>query len=86
MPYIDKAERRALQLDSIAEEITSPGMLNYAITRLADQYLRRDPLSYTRINEIMGVLACAQQEFYRRVATPYEEGKLKANGDVYGKP
>ena len=85
MPYIDNDERNTLQLEPIANAITSPGMLNYAITYLADHYLRREPLNYARINEVIGVLACAQQEFYRRVAVPYEDEKMRSNGDVFGR-
>jgi hypothetical protein len=30
----------------------------------------------------MGVLACIQEEFYRKVVVPYEEKKIKENGLV----
>ena len=30
-----------------------------------------------------GALRCAQMEFYRRVAAPYEDKKIQENGDVY---
>jgi hypothetical protein len=39
--------------------------------------------NYKHINEIIGVLECAKQEFYRRVAAPYEDTKIQENGDVY---
>ena len=48
-----------------------------------DQYLEDHGLSYTTIAECMGALSCAQAEFYRRVAVPYEDQKIKAAGDVY---
>jgi hypothetical protein len=32
---------------------------------------------------VMGALVCAMLEFYRRRAVPYEEGKIKLNGDAY---
>jgi len=31
----------------------------------------------------MGALEGAKLEFYRRVVVPYEEKKMKENGDVY---
>lgn len=32
---------------------------------------------------LLGVVASAQAEFYRRVAVPYEDAKIALNGDVY---
>jgi hypothetical protein len=58
------------------------GELNYLISKEVDEYLTRKGLSYTHINEVMGVLACVQMELYRRVATPYEEEKRGLNGDI----
>lgn len=31
----------------------------------------------------MGVLECVKQEYYRRVAIPYEDQAKERNGDVY---
>ena len=31
----------------------------------------------------MGVLECAKLEAYRRIAVPYEDSKVVANGDLY---
>jgi hypothetical protein len=33
--------------------------------------------------EAIGALECCKLEFYRRVAVPYEDRKIKSNGDVY---
>lgn len=76
MPYIAQETREVM----IKPE--TPGELNYAITKLCVEYLGAD-VSYTRINEIVGVLECAKQEFYRRVAVPLEIEKCNMNGDVY---
>jgi hypothetical protein len=46
-------------------------------------YLRKHGLSYHNINDILGALEGAKLEFYRRVAVPYENGKIQENGDVY---
>ena len=40
-------------------------------------------ISYSRINELIGVLECAKIELYRRIAAPYEDDKSRINGDVY---
>lgn len=41
--------------------------------------------SVSRLNysDIVGVLSCVEQEFYRRIASPYEDLKKEENGDVY---
>jgi len=81
VPYIEPSRRRALHQSQGPD---TAGELNYAITRLCDRYLAiHGGVSYARVNEIVGVLECAKQEFYRRVAGPYEDRKLAANGDVY---
>lgn len=59
------------------------GTLNYLLTQVAIMYVKDEGLSYSSINDVMGAFACAAQEFYRRVAAPYEDTKILANGDVY---
>lgn len=78
MPYI-RADRRPHA--RIAPE--EPGELNYAITRLVDEYLERKGLRYQAINDVVGVLECAKLELYRRVAAGYEDGKIDDNGDAF---
>ena len=79
MPYITPGERHE------PKPVTGgPGDLNYTITRLCDAYIcARGGASYTLLNEVIGVLECAKLELYRRIAAPYEDKKLQANGDVY---
>jgi len=45
-------------------------------------YYNQGP-SYQTINDIIGALEGAKMEFYRRVVVPYEDKKIKDNGDVY---
>lgn len=88
MPYITP-ERRALYdgaLAALSASITgeSPdGDMNYIVTRLLDDWLSKRGLGYTAIAGVVGVLETAKLEFYRRVAAPYEDGKIEVNGDVY---
>lgn len=89
MPYIDETDRLHLRreskrrvIDSIGQLPAGPGELNYMITIIIKQYLGGSP-NYTRINEAIGALECAKLELYRRIAVPYEEEKIKENGDVY---
>lgn len=80
MPYIDATRRK--QLNEGSNAIT-PGELNYLITSLAVWYLRRFGTSYRTMNDILGAIEGAKQEFYRRVVAPYEDTKKSENGDVY---
>lgn len=79
MPYIKQEDKYRVLEDGPS----SPGELNYAITVLCRDYLGLGGVNYTNINTVIGVLECAKQEFYRRVAVPYEDQKIKENGDVY---
>ena len=80
MPYI-APESRAI-LDSGADHPLVPGELNYVITTIISKWLGPTP-NYVEINAAIGVLECAKLELYRRVAAPYEDGKIAENGDVY---
>lgn len=60
----------------------SVGELNFVLTDIVDQYIG-PAVSYDKINAAIGVLECAKQELYRRVAGPYESRKQTENGDVY---
>lgn len=81
MPYISQEDRERinLMLDSI--ESLSPGELNYAITTIILSQLPAKP-SYAQYNEKIGVLECVKQELYRKAVAPYEETKIKENGDI----
>jgi hypothetical protein len=80
MPYIEKSRREAV----VKEGALTAGELNYAITKLCNDYIRAQTgVGYTHVNEVIGVLECAKQEFYRRVVAPYEDSKIMQNGDVY---
>lgn len=78
MPYIDPEKRKQID-DGLTP--TSPGELNYAITRLIHRYLD-GPVCYNDLNEAIGVLECAKLELYRMVAAPYEDRKRRINGPV----
>ena len=82
MPYI-KQDRRNLLLDEDPDPVETVGELNFMITHLCLDYLHKAGLGYDTINDIMGALSSAQAEFYRRVAVPYEDKKIKENGDVF---
>lgn len=85
MPYI-KQDRRVIindHMKRLEQHIKTPGELNYAVSHLCAGLLHEKGTSYTKLNEIIGALECVQLELYRRVAAPYEDIKIKENGDVY---
>ncbi len=82
MPYIDPHRRNTLAPE-IYDSAMTPGELNYQITYLLIEYMGNHGVSYSTINNIMGACEGAKQEFYRRVAVPYEDTKIEENGDVY---
>lgn len=81
MPYIKEYDR---DIDSDSE-IDTPGQLNYLFTKIINDYLKNNGLSYLTINDCIGALEGAKLEFYRRVVAPMEDFKCKTNGDVYSK-
>lgn len=78
MPYIPKSQRQTAM-----EEPLTAGDLNYKLTRIAYNYLKKKGVSYASMNEVIGVLECMKLELYRRIAVPYENWKKEQNGDVY---
>lgn len=81
MPYLTPSEKKALERGTI--EPSTPGHLNYCFTKLALEYIELHGLEYATINDIVGALEGAKLEFYRRVVVPYENTKIKMNGDVF---
>lgn len=79
MPYIRTEDRHRVVMNGPS----NVGELNYAITRLLVEYVEAAGLRYVTINDVLGALEGAKAEFYRRVAAPYEDQKIKENGDVY---
>lgn len=80
MPYIDPQRRIDIQQGS---HPINAGELNYALTTVIKTYLKDKDLRYSTINDIMGALEGAKMEFYERVVRPYENKKIKDNGDCY---
>lgn len=86
MPYIaNKKIRQNIDhhLAFVDEMMYSAGHLNYAMTRLAVNYVKRHKRGYFVFLIVMGTFFCAALEFYRRWVAPYEDEKIKENGDVW---
>ena len=96
MPYIDEEERLELdtQIDNMIlairdnkTNLNNPhdfsnylGRINYCFSRIIYGVMR--DVSYRNIAMVTGVLENIKQEYYRRVAEPYEDIKIRQNGDI----
>lgn len=87
MPYIKKIQRP--ELDSLTMPLIKclqslpveeqDGALNYSVTTIIKKLY---PKRYFHLNRALGVLSAITLELYRRVIGPYEDEKIKENGDV----
>jgi len=84
MPYIKQEDREKFYapLELLNVNITSIGEMNYVITSICHDYLRRSNGKYADHNALIGVLEAAKLEFYRRQVVKYEEQKILENGDL----
>ena len=73
------------------------GVANYLATSVCHYYLKKNGLNYSNIDtiinnlktvsksvpiEYVGTIECVIQELYRTVVGPYEDLKIKDNGDI----
>jgi hypothetical protein len=90
MPYIKQEDKK--RFDSHIEDMVdalsdhgfatpTPGDVNYVISKIIWELFNKNR-SYTIGNNLIGVLECVKQEFYRRQLAPYEDEKIKSNGDI----
>ena len=82
MPYIKKANRGFVAEPRLTQARTS-GELNYHLTVVVIRYLQDHKLSYQTCADIVSALDNCKDEFRRRIQHPYEDKKIKINGDVY---
>lgn len=83
MPYIKQEDREKLdQMLDTDWRPDTPGELNYIITKLVHEYIEEKGTNYKTLNAVVGVLECAKMELYRRIVSPYEDEKIKENGDL----
>lgn len=80
MPYIKKIGRK--QLQTRVQRPQNAGELNFLITDIVGEYLLEHGKSYQTFNDILGALEGAKLEMVRRQLNPYEDAKIKENGDI----
>lgn len=84
--FLDECIENMLRCLTEGNELTEQelcvilGDINYCFTRILARCVNKP--SYNKIAMITGVLENIKQEFYRRVAEPYEQAKILANGDI----
>jgi hypothetical protein len=84
MPYTKQEDRAAIKetINFLQEYIKSKGDLNYAICQLVGVLILRGKISYTTMSEWIDGVHDAETELRRRILEPYEDLKIKENGDV----
>lgn len=86
-PTINALIKELEQLQVDWGPVVTAGNINYAVTRILKHFYgyvdgHDVTTNYAKINNAIGVLSCIQQEYYRKVAAPYEEQKEFENGSV----
>lgn len=86
MPYINRDRQSDFEeLVKMARQqrIDNPGELNYLFSAMVLEFLRQHGFNYTQMNAVVGVYECAKDEFQRQVLHPYENEKMKQNGNIF---
>jgi hypothetical protein len=90
MPYIKQEDRKKFDghIEDIVDALSdhgfaqaTPGNVNYVISNIIWKLFKQNR-SYTHGNNLIGVLECVKQEYYRRQLAEYEDEKIKENGDI----
>ena len=86
MPYIKYCDRERYEQATkglfLLLKDAPPGEINYVLSSIIWGIFDLKK-SYKSANELMGVLECVKQEFYRRKVAPYEDEKKVENGDIW---
>ena len=97
MPYIAQKDRKKLDplINKLADQIIKlakeekydaafAGLLNYVSTSLALKVVRGlfGKIRYWIIATVTGTFKNVADEFYQRIGRPYEDSKIKTEGDV----
>jgi len=89
MPYIKKEDRKVFNdvILKFKKAIESKGSvcagdMNYLFTVMIHAYIKEKGLCYENLNAMVGMLECCKLELTRKVISPYEDKKIRENGDV----
>ena len=82
MPYIKKIDRKKLHPILISmrrHKVKADGDLNYILYKYCKEDVKP---SYNNYKNFIGELRQCATEIERRILAPYEDEKIKENGDV----
>ena len=85
MPYITekrKDELSQLSIKAAGLACQNAGEINYCISTIIANYIIGKGKRYEFMDDCTGALTGAMVEFNRRVVAPYEDQKIKENGDI----
>lgn len=84
MPYIQSKDRQRIDpyIAPLTDTLKTVGDLNYAVTRVALQYLENIGMNYSNFSNLIGTLTLIPMEIWRRIGQPYEYMKQQLNDDL----
>jgi len=81
MPYIDPMRR--VKLIEFKEPPQDSTELTFLFCYLINNYMKFKGEKAKHYIDVMGSLETTKSEVYRRLIAPYEDKKIKQNGDVF---
>lgn len=83
MPYIknDRREEFDHQIQILTNHIMDSGELCYCVYKIMKIQAEKN-MRFQTLSNVVSEVECAKLEFYRRIVAPYEDKKIKENGDV----
>jgi len=92
MPYITQRDKDRFTANAdnngVAEYLSRLGLgefaghLNYLNFKIVRRWIKKNGKKYFAFATIVGTLICCILEIYRRLVAPYEDKKIRENGDV----
>ena len=84
MPYIKKHRKLGIeqQLEQVGPSLEVKGELTYAIFKLGIEYMKYHAENYQNLSDCISAMNDSAAEFRRRFLNPYEDKKIKENGDI----
>ncbi|MBU1178775.1 hypothetical protein KKB69_00305 [Patescibacteria group bacterium] len=90
MPYLEQKDRKNFDpcFEKTLDYLTKldigalAGHLNYMVFKTVKVWIGKNGKKYYIFAAIIGTMMCCILEVYRRLIAPYEDKKIKENGDV----
>lgn len=85
MPYIKQKDRNRFKdvVKALLSNLpNNAGEINYLFTWICRLYVIKSGSCYQSYNDVLGALEGVKLELYRRQIAPYEDEKIKEEGDL----